>query len=507
MTLFDTKLFDQTALDYLQTRSDSSALDRSEMPARYLVSIQWPSATATAVPALPARPISVDLENMNDYRKPVLDSPHLDALLDGCTRDTDPPTGSDRSTEENYVQTLQVMAHANEIVVSYTSDQVAFLPELVCGVLRQFCYKAVSLWETTFDNLRSWVVGRRNKRGFLGGFLRQKGIMARSLADLYSSIESYNHASPGWLGMAFPLVNLATDRQSLLRHLEFHGEGIDLKAFREARQITSTNVAVIQVSTVNGDRALNSTSKVVEATFSNIIAQWPYSTSPQDAGSFQMSFENDLFAVVDEETLRQQTQARILKLKRSLEQGRASLKAQEQKVQSLEEELDMELKFRNLLGEILTNPDETVDDIESHGVTPVVEPMPDAIFEPEPTEDQRFGTLDALVNDDPPEFDNNVSTADPPTITSIKKRKRFSILGAAKKARHDHSPLPPQPATHGPTANSNNTINHPPDPDPDPDTPTPTTRPASWPRTLRFRRSAGVSVKKLTDVFEKLRAA
>ncbi|KAI4255178.1 MAG: hypothetical protein L6R42_006863, partial [Xanthoria sp. 1 TBL-2021] len=39
----------------------------------------------------------------------------------------------------------------------------------------------------------------------------------------------------------------------------------------------------------------------------------------------------------------------------------------------------------------------------------------------------------------------------------------------------------------------------------DADKPSTTTRPTSWPRSRLFRRSAGLSVKKITEVFEKLR--
>ncbi|KAL8816399.1 MAG: hypothetical protein Q9223_004586 [Gallowayella weberi] len=547
MTIFDTKLFDQTSLEYLRIPLDSSALDGSEMSAHCLLSIQWPSATTTAGQALPARQISVDLTNLNDYRNPVLDSPQLDSLLDDHRRDMDPPTRSDRSIEEDYVQRLQccsrrlcvllqAMSHAKENIVSYMSDHVAILQKLVCGILRQFCYKAVSLWETMFENLRSWVFGRRNK----SSFLRQKGIIATSLAHVYSSIESYHHASQGWSGTAFTMVNLATDPRSLLRQLEFLGKGIEMRNFGAARQTTSTNVAVIHVSTVKAP----TTNKLIGATFLDILAQGPYSTTPQsfgsspaqhsfespslpkkvlplkssfdspkasvlptDPGSSKLVLDNGLDDLADEETLRQQAQAHILSLERSLEQERVSLeqmrvllKTQEQKVRNLEEEIYMtqlslgpaqapsHMEVWNVFDEMLTTHDEHIDDFESPGAMTLVEPIPDAIFEPA-TEDKVFGTLDALF-DDPQEVDD-VSMGDAGDSPGIKKRKRFSTFAAAKKARTNDYAHPPT------IHQSEDEIKHHRHPT--------TRRPTSWPRTRLFRRSAGVSVKKLTDVFEKLR--
>ncbi|KAL8698536.1 MAG: hypothetical protein Q9224_001806 [Gallowayella concinna] len=365
------------------------------------------------------------------------------------------------------------------------------------------------------------------------------------------------------------MVNLATNPRTLLRQLEFLGKGIEMKSFIAARQKQSTNVAVIHVSTLNGDRGPNTTeaSTLIETTFSDILAQKPYSSTipqsseaspalhefasptlpkellpskssfdspeasvqPADPGSSKVLFDDHLPDLGGENTLRQQTQADILNLQKSLEEQLALLEKQEQKVRQLQEEIYMKqlslgpaqapahMEVRNVFDEMLTNHNENVADSESPGAVTLVEPISDSIFEP--TKEDVFDPLDALFNDDSQGLDD-ILMADPvdsPTVTGIKKRKRFSIFAAAKKARtnnhahhHEITPSPHQMAIGRPVVGIGDMIRYTLHLDDDGNNnnnnPLATTRPTSWPRTRLFRRSAGVSVKKLTDVFEKLRA-
>ena len=104
--------------------------------------------------------------------------------------------------------------------------------------------------------------------------------------------------------------------------------------------------------------------------------------------------------------------------------------------------------------------------------------------------------------------------SDAPPYTSKKKRKRISLLSAAKKARTGEPAVYHEKQIHASPSmvrfdtnrateavcddTSSNHIA-------DADDPSITSRPTSWPRSRLFRRSAGVSVKKITEVFEKLR--
>ncbi|KAL8659590.1 MAG: hypothetical protein Q9202_007057 [Teloschistes flavicans] len=99
--------------------------------------------------------------------------------------------------------------------------------------------------------------------------------------------------------------------------------------------------------------------------------------------------------------------------------------------------------------------------------------------------------------------------------TAPQKRKRFSRPCGAKKARfnnftyNDLSTNPDDllvPSTQVQKAWServDHALNNPPHPDND-NAPSRTSRPISWPRNRLFRRSAGVSVKTLTEAFEKM---
>lgn len=102
------------------------------------------------------------------------------------------------------------------------------------------------------------------------------------------------------------------------------------------------------------------------------------------------------------------------------------------------------------------------------------------------------------------------------TVVEIKKRKRFSSDLTSKKVRvHNQAQLSPEISTL-PSCKTDYTDDKPCDssfdgrnvsqtPVDDDSEPRSTSRPTSWPRARLFRRSAGVSVKKLTDAFEKLR--
>ena len=155
--------------------------------------------------------------------------------------------------------------------MKYNVNHTLYLQGMTCGILRQLYDKAVSLWETIFDHLRSWVDGRRNK----ASFSRQKAAVATSVARLCSSIETYWQA---WQGRCNPVVpalefshndtdafakvftiwELASNPPRLISELEFLGKGIEPKSFNTERHIAPTKVAVINVSTIHDEQRLES---------------------------------------------------------------------------------------------------------------------------------------------------------------------------------------------------------------------------------------------------------
>ena len=105
------------------------------------------------------------------------------------------------------------------------------------------------------------------------------------------------------------------------------------------------------------------------------------------------------------------------------------------------------------------------------------------------------------------------------TFSEPRKRKRFSKHSATKKARTDQlqgdgeqlgvSPSPTEKRTshrrRKEALDCKPTMLAQTREDDSGKEPVPSSRPTSWPRTRLFRRSAGLSVRKLTEVFEKMR--
>lgn len=85
---------------------------------------------------------------------------------------------------------LQALARPTKNTITYHIDHTPGLEVLASSILRQLYRKAVALWETFFEHLRSWAFGFRNKTGFP----RQKKAVATSLAQICKSIDTYSHA-------------------------------------------------------------------------------------------------------------------------------------------------------------------------------------------------------------------------------------------------------------------------------------------------------------------------
>ena len=218
-----------------------------------------------------------------------------------------------------------------------------------------------------------------------------------------------------------------------------------------------------------------------------------------------------------------------------LEEEKRHLHEREQKVRQIEEDIYYHqillgpaqppayLDIKNLFDEMPTNSVGENQNSGSPGDMTLVEFEPDSNLEFQPPatppKPRCSGSSDGptcyghsyqediMMEDRMPE---HAIRSDAPIYAGDKKRKRFSFLSAAKKARttehasyHDMqtNPNPRNDASRSTKniGNASSSYVH------DTDKPTNTTRPISWPRSRLFRRSAGVSVKKITEVFEGLR--
>ncbi|KAL9629712.1 MAG: hypothetical protein Q9204_005120 [Flavoplaca sp. TL-2023a] len=492
-------------------------------------------------------------------------------------------TRSKQSCCRRFCSLLQALARPSKNTITYSVDHISTLQALACGILRNLYDKAIDLWERMFEHLRSWAFGSRNKVGFPD----QKKAVAQSLAQVCASIEMYGLAHRETSPLASSISNLALDHELLIPHLEYLSKGIDTKTFNAARQTSSPRTTVIDVSTVDTNRALVSEMMTSTVTFHDLMSQEPRlnpSSSFQDDGAYQLFpqvasplssgpplppkvplkspcisiqsadltrsiFEPDEESpgLINERALRQETQARILQKQTHLEQEKQLLAEEQRQIEKRQKairqiEVDIydeqillgpaerpaHLNATNFFDEISEEAVGETKDSSSPGDMELVEAESAGNQEcqslattssthhvpgtPEKgLEYDHYQSVDFLTGGLVPEQEIKSDTL---ASTSNRKRKRFSFLPTAKKTRYDVKALCSYAQT-----NANHSMIHF-DTDrateavrrrtsskhfADGDEAPTTSRPTPWPRSRLFRRSAGVSVRKITEVFEKLR--
>ncbi|KAL8923381.1 MAG: hypothetical protein Q9208_004651 [Pyrenodesmia sp. 3 TL-2023] len=452
-------------------------------------------------------------QNIGEHGDALLSNPRFDEILDGSAR----PVHCHRSCS-----LLYLLAHPEINTVIHDVSRLLDLPGLICDFLGQLYRKVKTHWGALFDSLRSWLSGRRNKTSFS----RQKAAIATALAQLLTCVELYNAAVAKWSSMGMPMVNLATGIATLSSYLEFLGKGVESKSFDVERKKTWTNKLAMQLCTGSPDAPAAST-----------ILMLP--PSPEDAHDFIFNrVPNFDVARAWEE----QATAQCLDLQRRVEEEQGSIRKIEgtlqekhQNVRNLLQEVH-EIKISlglmkppgpNIFDDHWPSPipvsEEQSDSpgamtlvgsgLEVPVSSPIKEKSPDRF--PAPIID--FGSNDAedvllkeLTTDI---MDQSIDQ----TFVDIRKRKRFSKHIASKKVRIEENGRPdgmtcapsagvrtqkydkPQIIHTSDKTTHENVVND------DANFPV-TSRPISWPRTSSrlFRYSAGVSVKKLTDVFENL---
>ncbi|KAL8648176.1 MAG: hypothetical protein Q9210_005141 [Variospora velana] len=246
-----------------------------------------------------------------------------------------------------------------------------------------------------------------------------------------------------------------------------------------------------------------------------------------------------------ERALIERTERQLEDLRRELqkaEQTRSYLKedfrSQLQKVEQTCSHLEEEIHYGEMILGVAKAPDHSIfddalpttlsdatDQSDSPGAMTLVDSgleaeIPSAVEDEfadiSPTPNPAFCSTDAediLMHES---LANHPSNDIDHTSVMAKKRKRFSRHSTCKKIRIQKQTQhhPAKSTLLSCTNRDNDESPHDVDSDgkdmsqtqvDDDSKPSSTTRPTSWPRTRLFRRSAGVSVKKLADAFEKLR--
>ncbi|KAL8898447.1 MAG: hypothetical protein Q9207_006695 [Kuettlingeria erythrocarpa] len=421
------------------------------------------------------------------------------------------------------------------------------LPGLVYGIQRQLYHKVTSHWEAFFDKFRSWLSGRRDKKSFP----KQKVAVAIAFARLLTCVELYNTAVTKWSSMGMPMVSLVTCIVTLSKYLEFLGKGVDSRNFDNERKKTWTITLAMQLSTGEPDASPETTTMPVARSSANAISS-PGAVSipsvlaspikpvaPEDAHDFIFNCPPDPDV---QQAWEEQITAHRLDLQKQLEEGSRSIRKTEeilveekQNVRNIIQQLD---ELDASLGLVKAPGPSIFDDnwatptriLKEQSGSPGALTLVDSVLEvsiPSPLKEESPDKLPSPIIDfglddveDVPmtevtadKLDQNIDQ----TFVEIRKRKRFSKHGALKRVRGQdnmrHGGVT-SPHSSGVSRSRYNMSQGPhgcgQNPDGqeiDEDAKHPaTSRPTSWPRTSSrlFRYSAGVSVKKLTDVFENL---
>ncbi|KAI4176165.1 MAG: hypothetical protein LQ343_001209 [Gyalolechia ehrenbergii] len=464
------------------------------------------------------------------------------------------------------------------------------MPGFVYMVLRQLCHRTITLWESVFEHLRSWIFGPRAKTNFS----QHRAAVATALAQLLRSVEMYDKAFVIWLSKVtartsclsirglrskgYPMPKLNCRVENFSSYLDFIGKGVDIKTFGTEHKKAAATTPALHLSVL----LEHSSSLHKESTFYDILASagsdnlllpvihpaqfanslqadWvqgrkyvsTYHQDPQAKSSVLLERSDalaspqigttssmapctpvDMKAFIDsfpdpiqEQEWRRQTEADILDLQNQLKERKKSILDLEEKIYDRQVLLGITAAKRsNLFDEILPTTQAVEERIDSPGAMTLVEAEPDAVYESslsgQPSKPMP-DSLQASLGKDESDIED-IMMGDwvtlPPSQSphqqsdEVLKRKRFSRHSTSKKVRMDsEAPGNTDSSTVHTTTGHSTRLRFRHDNVAtghiwlDDDTKPPTTaRPISWPRNHLFRRSAGISVRKLTEVFEKI---
>ncbi|KAL8993344.1 MAG: hypothetical protein Q9169_006413 [Polycauliona sp. 2 TL-2023] len=474
---------------------------------------------------------------------------------------------------------LQVLANPSKSTITYIIDHTSYIKEIACGILRQLYHKAAGLWETIFDRLRLWVSGRRNKPSFARqkeavtvslarlcntvetyGHVRQEGSNEQPFAIW--KMASHPHwliSELEFLGRGIDMKKFNAARQkSMMDMAVLSVSTIDADGTPVPQCVAESNF--LDIFTAKHHPKSSSQNHGLQNRSPQSSSQTPSTGIPIDVpGTFELPTDPGLFDFsfndgspdashelkVQETTAQIQAtilelQADLLKLRNVRDQKEQELQHEEQRVRDMEEQIynqqsllgpaqpPAHMDVENIFDEMPVCAVAEAQDSGSPGDVTLVEPdlnlSPYQFLAESSSKRPISGSSDLAPDHERPYPDDfpmedfipdQIASSDAPTSIADKKRKRFSFLPAAKKARTSEQTLPYDPliesspfmnraqasrpieSTEIQTTSSTHLTNA--------DKSTKTTRPISWPRNRLFRRSAGVSVRKITEVFEKLR--
>ncbi|KAL9614593.1 MAG: hypothetical protein Q9167_000962 [Letrouitia subvulpina] len=456
--------------------------------------------------------------------------------------------------------TLNILCHPKKLVAKSNLQTLFFLPSTLSAIFYQLSYNTVSILEQIFQIVEQWVSGAREK----SKFAKQKLAIASGLGRLYTGVQHFGTAVAEWSRSLAPFSDFGLNVPSTLDLLSHLGNGIDDRGFENGQKedcslpsisvtlhekldylaqgcddtLLTYEVSFFDILTdavaFNGDatsawvRQQASRRNTPTHAISKKHDEKQFISNNQGKGTSDVFLDNVPLDSAAEIASQEETRIRIHELKNCIIQEKEAH-------QGVIRELEERLYILQLCLDDGTPPappkhlrQENIfdsDDLNSNspGAITLVEPCEDSGQE-HLVKSTLPGAGSSLIvhhsvdgktflNDVEMTLEDHVMTAhsatsdcrdDPEPRENPRKRKNSSKPGAWKKSRMDIISTRPKPQ-YQVEASKQNVLESANEAEADTESVFLTLRPSSWPRTRRFRKSAGVSVKKLTDMFERLR--
>lgn len=422
----------------------------------------------------------------------------------------------------------------------------------------QLTYNAVSTLEQIFRTVEKWVNSAREK----SKFAKQKLAIASGLGRIYTGIQRFGKGVAEWSRPLGTFSDFGLNVPSALNLLSHLGNGIDDRGFENGQKEDRSLICGMSVTLHPGlgdsahgcdetwpfsknkvsfydvltdaaaswDRSQASRKNAPTHAFSEKYDEEQFTSNNQGKDYSDAFLDNVSLDSTTEMASQEETRKLIYKLKDRIAQAEEAHKTQ---IRKLEEDVYMAQLClgdttppappKHLLQENIFDSNEP--NSNSPGAITLVETCEDSRQEllvksvlPETgspftghqsTDEKNFlSDVDMTLEDHIISAHNFEASYSKPR-ENLRKRKSCLKSGTCKKTRMDTTSARPKPQCQAETFkqsildgtnDSKSLLQAVVDTEPGF-----TLRPKSWPRTRRFRKSAGVSVKKLTDMFERLR--
>ncbi|KAL9044673.1 MAG: hypothetical protein Q9214_002206 [Letrouitia sp. 1 TL-2023] len=455
--------------------------------------------------------------------------------------------------------TLNILCHPKSLIAKSNLQTLYFLPSTLSAIFYQLSYNAVSVLEQIFRIIENWVFSARDK----SKFAKQKLAIASGLGRVYTGVQRFGTGLAEWSRSLAAFSDLGLHVPSTLDLLSHLGNGIDDRGFENGQKENRSHFSSISVTLHprlgHSAQDCDDTLLTYEVSFFDILTDavafngdatgaWvKQQASRKNVPTHAISKKHDekqftsndqgkdsSDAFLDNMSLDPAAEiARILiyDLKDRIAQEK---EAHQGRIRELEEQVS---KAQLCLGD--TTPPAPPKHILQENIFDSDEPnsnSPGAITLVEPCEDsgqelvvksmlpgagssltghhsvdEKHSLKDVeMTLEDHIMPAHSFEAAYSKPRENLRKRKSCSKSGAFKKTRMDTTSAQTKPQCQAETFKQNilesaNDGKFSLQAEVDTEPGFLTLRPNSWPRSRRFRKSAGVSVKKLTDMFERLR--